>query len=403
MEAAEDLVQCSICKELFSDPRMLPCIHNFCLQCLQQSALHGKKEPGDKMACHCCGKEFTVPPGGMAGLQRSLFIEDLVEDMKAAKTRGTQCDACLAKCGGKDRCVAPATMYCSGCRQKLCKTCSEYHRKQKVSKKHHITMLELNLNEQTSSIECCSLHKHHQLSIYCFECNLIVCDECCKQTHAMHTCKLMSKAIEDSKKQITTDLETLASHSKAGSDRKEQLEMIKTECLKGFLAVEAEVIERGRKLKELVDAHVGCLLSQLVLMKTKRMYEIDSHINEIKTCLGLTESFEKSCNDLSLKTSSLEICSEATALNNKAVKIQKLYDASHLKDLYSATVTLDVSQTEERLLQMRNIVGEIRGDIHYGWLENLYRIIQYIKDNFSSTNRHIYTVADDIQWSAPSV
>src|SRR6218665_3354867 len=327
METAEDLTHCSICNEFFSEPRMLPCIHNFCLRCLQQTASSMKMGPGDTMACHCCGKEFTIPPGGVTGLQRSLFIENLVKEMKLTEDRGTQCKAYLARGKEKVICVNQATTYCIECRQKFCKTCSEHHRRQKVSKKHHITMLELNHNQQVSSANYCSLHSHHQLSVYCFECKLIICDECCKQTHSIHTCKPIGEVIENSKMQITADLEVLASLSKAGSAKKEQLDTVKTECLKGFVDVEAEIIERGRKLKELVDAHVGCLLPQLVLMKTKRMFEIDSRIREIKTCLELTETFEKSCADMLLKTSSLQTCSEATALNKKAIQIQKLYDA----------------------------------------------------------------------------
>src|SRR6218665_2768097 len=65
-----------------------------------------------------------------------------------------------------------------------------------------------------------------------------------------------------------------------------------------------------------------------------------------------------------LKTSSLHTCSEATALNKKAIQIQKLYDACRVKGLHLVSVTLDTSLVEEQLLRLRNIVGEIRGDIH---------------------------------------
>jgi len=27
--------ECAICKEVFTDPRVLPCVHTFCLKCIQ--------------------------------------------------------------------------------------------------------------------------------------------------------------------------------------------------------------------------------------------------------------------------------------------------------------------------------------------------------------------------------
>lgn len=31
----EDLVQCALCMDKLTDPKMLPCQHTFCLNCLQ--------------------------------------------------------------------------------------------------------------------------------------------------------------------------------------------------------------------------------------------------------------------------------------------------------------------------------------------------------------------------------
>ncbi|CAF3644598.1 unnamed protein product [Rotaria sordida] len=35
---AEDLITCSICLGYFIDPRILPCSHTYCLQCIHQAA-----------------------------------------------------------------------------------------------------------------------------------------------------------------------------------------------------------------------------------------------------------------------------------------------------------------------------------------------------------------------------
>ena len=48
------------------DPRLLPCIHSFCLECLQRHC--GNKLPGDDVPCPVCKSEFQIPKNGVAGL-----------------------------------------------------------------------------------------------------------------------------------------------------------------------------------------------------------------------------------------------------------------------------------------------------------------------------------------------
>jgi len=71
----DDMTECPICNELFTDPRVLPCIHTFCLKCLEN---YGKdRPPGDDMPCPLCRKEFTIPDDGLSGIQKDFFMEPL--------------------------------------------------------------------------------------------------------------------------------------------------------------------------------------------------------------------------------------------------------------------------------------------------------------------------------------
>jgi len=71
-----DMTECSICKEVFTNPRVLPCIHTFCLKCLLN---YGKdKRPGDRLPCPLCRKEFTIPDDGLSGTQNNFFMDNLL-------------------------------------------------------------------------------------------------------------------------------------------------------------------------------------------------------------------------------------------------------------------------------------------------------------------------------------
>lgn len=39
-EQLEEIIQCAICHDNLSDPRVLPCSHTFCLQCMKDVASH---------------------------------------------------------------------------------------------------------------------------------------------------------------------------------------------------------------------------------------------------------------------------------------------------------------------------------------------------------------------------
>lgn len=72
-----DLTECSICCSSFSDPRLLPCSHTFCLQCIQ---VYGKNSrPGNSLSCPLCRSSFTVPKGGFNDLRKNCMAQKLVD------------------------------------------------------------------------------------------------------------------------------------------------------------------------------------------------------------------------------------------------------------------------------------------------------------------------------------
>ena len=68
------LLECSICLESYRDPRSLPCVHTFCLQCIE--GVSRDKHPGDSLDCPLCRKEFTIPDGGVAHLPKNFSLSN---------------------------------------------------------------------------------------------------------------------------------------------------------------------------------------------------------------------------------------------------------------------------------------------------------------------------------------
>jgi len=82
-------VICKLCSKIFSDPRLLPCMHSFCLKCIKDEA----------KSCPTCKKPFEIPEKGLQDLPRDLrkHYEVEVADY-AAKIEGNSevaCDRCM--------------------------------------------------------------------------------------------------------------------------------------------------------------------------------------------------------------------------------------------------------------------------------------------------------------------
>src|SRR5579872_7413208 len=123
-DAIDELTECSICTETFTDPKILPCIHSFCLKCLKT---YGEDNiPGDKLPCPLCRTNFTIPQTGFEGLNNHYFVNKLlvIRKMSVEETKQSQfCDLCL------DEKEIEATSFCLVCHEHFCDNCCKAHKK----------------------------------------------------------------------------------------------------------------------------------------------------------------------------------------------------------------------------------------------------------------------------------
>ena len=74
---AADLTDCSLCLEEFQDPRALPCLHTFCLNCLVQ--LIGTNQNQATVKCPMCKEEHRIPQNGAEGFRKDFRMKSLME------------------------------------------------------------------------------------------------------------------------------------------------------------------------------------------------------------------------------------------------------------------------------------------------------------------------------------
>ena len=97
LDNLHDEVSCSVCMCTFTDPKQLPCLHSFCLHCLngiqRSSGVHSK------ITCPECRRQFQIPGSGNPSELPTNFRINSLLDVLAIK----ECNTADVKCGNCDK------------------------------------------------------------------------------------------------------------------------------------------------------------------------------------------------------------------------------------------------------------------------------------------------------------
>ena len=192
--------ECSICTETFRVPKLLPCFHTFCLECLQQFVSASSKE--GQFPCPLCRYKVTLPVEGVAGFQTNFYIEARAE--KQVHSGGEHCGVCEQR----------ATHSSHQCEILLCEQCSAYHQKLPATRSHML----VNLGESgegkplLSVPKFCEKQQEEKLRFYCTPCDKLVCRDCKLTDHEGHKSCNISDIAEAARTSLTKTKQELENY-----------------------------------------------------------------------------------------------------------------------------------------------------------------------------------------------
>ena len=99
---------CPICLESLRSPLSLPCLHNFCRDCLNQ--FYSEKQAGDISCCPVCRTDFLFPKNGVGDFPHNFLVSGLMH-----------ADASIDYCVKHDSKIAE--MFCFSCKTGICYYC----------------------------------------------------------------------------------------------------------------------------------------------------------------------------------------------------------------------------------------------------------------------------------------
>lgn len=199
---------CKLCSKHFSDPRMLPCLHSFCYDCLVKHFDSVKSE----YACPQCSEMFEIPDGNVEGLTKDLYatyVAEVADYKDKLQAKGEVfCDRCIASS------ESVAIKFCCNCCKFLCNWCTQDHMRREKTRKHELADVgekkkkkdsqyeQTLLNSIPRRVMHCPQHTDEVLKFYCKKCLKLICRDCKDLFHSGHPCDRIEPIAEGEKAEL---------------------------------------------------------------------------------------------------------------------------------------------------------------------------------------------------------
>ena len=237
------VITCAICQEHYTEPKLLPCSHYFCKDCILKLVL---RVPTSKpFSCPECREEVLLPKGGINKLQTAFFLNRI---------------------------------------------------------KATIATLEEALGEvvqEVSLAKKCPAHKE-PLIVYCFDCGSLICPHCMVKDHNGHKAELSKEATPDTKKKLMEKLKPLRELKVSLTHAVVKVQTTRCELEAQGLSVANNIETSFLELQKILDDRMRELLeetSRRVQEKMDRLSvqeeslslacaEVQSVLDHIEQCVG---------------------------------------------------------------------------------------------------------------------
>ena len=278
----EEEITCSICGDLFTDPKTIPCLHTFCKQCIEKS-IESNKKMASIVCCPLC--RTPLARDDISSVPTNFTINRLVEIFGKRKEQGKSLGLREIKCSNCEDGL-PAVTWCVECENSLCKHCNDAHQRMKAFKFHKtVSPQEFVKNPKVvlstpEKPEVCKSHDKQALDLYCKTCSSLICQDCALKDHPCetHDFDFIDDVVDEERekiKQATASLKRLLERVRNGIKRIEESDKeIDTES------------EANRRKIQGVYGEVYKLLKQ-------QEEEALEKVNTIKTSLKKTLAMQK--------------------------------------------------------------------------------------------------------------
>ena len=333
-------VSCSVCSDLFTDPKHLSCLHSFCLKCLK--GWYETCGGGDAIRCPKCQTFSQVPASGdLKDLPTSFYLNGLIDVLAIKECKNTQ-----VTCGNCDKKSSEAS-YCFQCCIFYCEECLIGHNIMRDKKEHRVLAVKEFQDRDYEDVlkrpVFCSRqgHQKEELKLFCKECETAVCQTCVMLDHNGHKLTLIEEEAANQRLEIKTVIET----------RRHNLDE-KMNVVAKLDEDYAKVIQQNETLKGDVQRFADGLIKTI---QAKMQNVIDTIENQTKTSLErLTAKRGEIKQQINVINSSLE---EADKLLKRSTTAEVVQIKKTLQTIFQGVNETEPIVHDSRSLQTFVFVG----------------------------------------------
>ena len=250
-------VSCSVCSDIFTDPKHLPCLHSFCLHCLNQ--WHRTSHGRDTIRCPKCQAVSRIPESGdLKDLPTSFYLNGLIDVLAIKECRSSQ-----VRCGNCEK-KSSETSYCFQCCVFWCEECVIGHNIMRSNKDHRVLALKDFQDKDYKDVlkrpVFCAKQRHEkeELKYFCKNCETAVCQTCVLMEHPGHALDHIEEEAERQKIEMTSMIET-----------QKRILQAKVGAVSQLDEDYAKLVQQGEDLKRDVQRTVDNLMTTIETKKQK--------------------------------------------------------------------------------------------------------------------------------------
>uniref|UniRef100_A0ACB8EU28 Uncharacterized protein n=1 Tax=Sphaerodactylus townsendi TaxID=933632 RepID=A0ACB8EU28_9SAUR len=316
---------CPLCGGLFSDPRILPCLHTFCTACLGHlepfsdlvlcredsdsssdgSWLRGQRQNHQQplllsILCPVCDTKVDLPPGGVGSLPTDhVALNEVLLEASQGTGVGLACDLCVD---------GEAVKRCQACHVCLCHFCCQAHRRQKKTSSHAVVGLQdLKGNARLEKPIHCPSHPSEELKLFCELCDLPVCQACVAGPHRQHPYNMAASVIHKHGDSIRELLKVTQQHVGTLQGALDRIEGVWESLGRRAEVVALEICTFADGYMRAVKEHRDRLLHSLEELKVQRETQLNLQkaqlqqlLLDMQTGVDFTERLLTSGSDLEI-------------------------------------------------------------------------------------------------------
>ncbi|XP_038051439.1 tripartite motif-containing protein 55-like [Patiria miniata] len=267
-EISQGHLECPICFCRYKDPKILDCLHTFCLNRLD--GMLSKQQPSTvTITCPVCRKKTPVPDAGLPGLLDCFFLSSLVDEINQQErsletqhqaTTSPTCDACEEGLEAVSKCLH--------CEENLCQLCKAAHVRYKRTKTHRVTPVENLEQKEVPSADLsktyspkCPKHANQEMHFYCETCKMLACGTCATIDHrsADHQLSEIADAVRSYREEVNDVLqkfqkskEEFKANDEAVDQARNRLKIMVTRACSDIQAKEEEEISKIKNMSRIL-------------------------------------------------------------------------------------------------------------------------------------------------------